>query len=74
MASRVHCAPPVRRRARTVVGIANARCGPFTRPRPDFPMSIQNDRWITQMAKEHGMIEPFEDRQVRQGVISYGVS
>jgi dCTP deaminase len=37
-------------------------------------MSIQNDRWITQMAKEHGMIEPFEDRQVRQGVISYGVS
>jgi dCTP deaminase len=31
------------------------------------------------MAREHGMIEPFEDRQVRQadgqrGVISYGVS
>jgi dCTP deaminase len=26
------------------------------------------------MAKEHGMIEPFEDRQVREGVISYGVS
>jgi dCTP deaminase len=42
--------------------------------RPESPMSIQNDRWITQMAKEHGMIEPFEDRQVRQGVISYGVS
>ena len=37
-------------------------------------MSIQNDRWITRMALEHGMIEPFEDRQVRQGVISYGVS
>ena len=37
-------------------------------------MSIQNDRWITQMAKDHGMIEPFEGRQVRQGVISYGVS
>ena len=37
-------------------------------------MSIQNDRWITQMAKEHGMIEPFEDRQVRKGVVSYGVS
>jgi dCTP deaminase len=26
------------------------------------------------MAIEHGMIEPFEDRQVRQGVISYGLS
>jgi dCTP deaminase len=26
------------------------------------------------MAKERGMIEPFADRQVRQGVISYGVS
>src|SRR5687768_17850190 len=37
-------------------------------------MSIQSDRWITRMAKEHGMIEPFEDRQVRAGVISYGVS
>ena len=37
-------------------------------------MSIQNDRWITRMAREHGMIEPFEDRQQRDGVISYGVS
>ena len=37
-------------------------------------MSIMSDRWITRMAKEHGMIEPFEDRQVRAGVISYGVS
>ena len=26
------------------------------------------------MAKEHGMIEPFESSQVRSGVISYGVS
>ena len=26
------------------------------------------------MAREHGMIEPFEDRQVRDGVISYGLS
>lgn len=26
------------------------------------------------MAKDHGMIEPFADAQVRQGVISYGVS
>ena len=37
-------------------------------------MSIMSDRWITRMATEHGMIEPFEGRQVREGVISYGVS
>jgi dCTP deaminase len=37
-------------------------------------MSIKSDRWIRQMALEHGMIEPFADRQVRTGVISYGVS
>jgi len=37
-------------------------------------MSIQSDRWITRMALEHRMIEPFEGRQVRAGVISYGVS
>ena len=37
-------------------------------------MSIMADRWITRMAREHAMIEPFEDRQVRKGVISYGVS
>ncbi len=35
---------------------------------------IKADRWIRKMALEHGMIEPFEDRQVRQGVVSYGVS
>ena len=37
-------------------------------------MSIKSDRWITRMAREHQMIEPFEDKQVREGVISYGVS
>jgi dCTP deaminase len=37
-------------------------------------MSVRPDRWIRKMAREHGMIEPFEDRQVRDGVISYGVS
>ena len=36
--------------------------------------SIKADRWIRQMALEHRMIEPFEDRQVRKGVISYGLS
>ena len=37
-------------------------------------MAIKSDRWIRRMAREHGMIEPFEDQQVREGVISYGVS
>jgi dCTP deaminase len=37
-------------------------------------MPVQSDRWIRQMSLENGMIEPFCDRQVRQGVISYGLS
>jgi dCTP deaminase len=37
-------------------------------------MSIKSDRWIRRMAREHGMIEPFTDGQVRSGAISYGVS
>jgi dCTP deaminase len=37
-------------------------------------MSIKPDSWIARMAREHRMIEPFVDDQVRQGVISYGVS
>ena len=37
-------------------------------------MGIKSDRWIKQMALDHGMIEPFEESQVRQGVISYGLS
>ncbi|HEV8318641.1 MAG TPA: dCTP deaminase [Vicinamibacterales bacterium] len=36
--------------------------------------SIKADRWIRRMALERGMIEPFEDRQVRAGVVSYGLS
>ena len=43
-------------------------------PLPSRHMGLCSDRWITRMAREHGMIEPFEDRQVREGVISYGVS
>jgi len=35
---------------------------------------IKSDRWIRQMATEKGMIKPFEERQVRTGVISYGLS
>ena len=37
-------------------------------------MSVKPDAWIRRMALEHKMIEPFTDRQVREGVISYGVS
>ena len=37
-------------------------------------MSIKSDAWIKRMASEHGMIEPFVEGQVREGVVSYGVS
>jgi dCTP deaminase len=37
-------------------------------------MGLQPDHWIRKMARKHGMIEPFADNQVRNGVISYGVS
>jgi dCTP deaminase len=37
-------------------------------------VSVKSDRWIRQMALERRMIEPFAEKQVREGVISYGVS
>ena len=37
-------------------------------------MSIKPDHWIRKMALENKMIDPFVDGQVRDGVISYGVS
>ena len=37
-------------------------------------MSIKSDTWITRMAREHKIIEPFVNEQMRDGVISYGVS
>jgi len=37
-------------------------------------MSIKSDRWIRRMARDRRMIEPFTDKQVREGVISYGLS
>ena len=37
-------------------------------------MAIKSDRWIREMALARGMIEPFAEAQVREGVISYGVS
>jgi dCTP deaminase len=37
-------------------------------------MAIKSDKWIRRMAKQHRMIDPFAENQVRDGVISYGVS
>ncbi len=37
-------------------------------------MSVKNDRWIRNMALEHEMIKPFVENQVREGVISFGLS
>ena len=37
-------------------------------------MGLKPDHWIHKMAIEQHMIEPFADSQVREGVISYGVS
>jgi dCTP deaminase len=37
-------------------------------------MGLKPDRWIRKMSLEQRMIEPFEPGQVRNGVISYGVS
>jgi dCTP deaminase len=37
-------------------------------------MGLKPDHWIVRMAREQRMIEPFEESQVRNGVISYGVS
>ena len=37
-------------------------------------MSIRPDHWIRRMCLEHRMIEPFEEKQMREGVISYGIS
>jgi dCTP deaminase len=37
-------------------------------------MGLKPDHWIAKMAREQRMIEPFIAEQVREGVISYGVS
>lgn len=37
-------------------------------------MGLKPDHWIRKMALEKRMIEPFADNQVRDGVISYGLS
>jgi len=46
--------------------------------RSEEHMSIKSDNWIRRMARQHGLIEPFEPEQVRyhgvERVISYGTS
>ena len=41
-------------------------------------MSVKSDKWIRRMAKERGLIEPFEPGQVRRNgatrIVSYGTS
>ena len=37
-------------------------------------MTIQSDKWIRNMAKNHEMINPFEENQIRGNKISYGLS
>ena len=39
-----------------------------------LPMAVMSDRWIRKMAQEQEMIKPFAENQVREGVISYGIS
>ncbi len=37
-------------------------------------MAIKSDKWIRRMAQQHGMIDPFCEKQMRQDVVSYGLS
>ena len=37
-------------------------------------MSVKSDKWIRKMALEHRMIEPFHEKQVREGGVAYGLS
>jgi dCTP deaminase len=37
-------------------------------------MAVKNDCWIRRMALEQDMIAPFAEKQVREAVISYGLS
>jgi dCTP deaminase len=37
-------------------------------------MGLKPDHWIRKMAQEQAMIEPFTEKQVRQDIISYGLS
>src|SRR5579875_1984085 len=51
----------------------NGPSGPILGERPRRGMSIKSDRWIREQARK-GMIDPFSEKQVREGVVSYGLS
>jgi dCTP deaminase len=46
----------------------------FIHSLPRRKMAIKSDKWIRKMALEHDMINPFSEKQVRSGVVSYGLS
>lgn len=37
-------------------------------------MGLKSDNWIKEMSLKYRMIEPFADKQVKKGIVSYGVS
>tara|TARA_B000000475_G_scaffold50407_1_gene39078 strand:- start:959 stop:1513 length:555 start_codon:yes stop_codon:yes gene_type:complete len=37
-------------------------------------MSIKSDKWIKKMSKDENMIKPFVESNIRQDVVSYGLS
>lgn len=37
-------------------------------------MPVMSDKWIKEMAVNHGMISDFVDTQIEKGILSYGVS
>ena len=37
-------------------------------------MTVLSDKWIKKMVRDHSMISPFEEKQVRNDKISFGVS
>src|SRR3989442_15305726 len=59
--------------ARGVLHCAAFSAGNHGGVRQEDGMTVKPDRWIRRMAIEHKMIEPFEDRQVREGGISYEI-
>ena len=37
-------------------------------------MTVLSDKWIKEMVKKNNMISPFQDKQIRENKISYGLS
>lgn len=60
---------------RTAIMLCSVSTAKYLR---SFVLAIKSDKWIRKMAKEHGMITPFSDRQIRTNetgnIVSYGLS